>query len=276
MIIVFFQKTFSAAKYSKMSLPSVEETKSLLLRIDSDERISGTTGRFTINLDFTDPNITAISGLVLHSIMCPNAFDNVDSFNNTFVLNDGADHTITIPKGYYSITQLATELETQINAVLGGGSVNVSIVGVPPNQKFSFLFNLASYTFIEASSTMAKILGLTADLLAPIGVDTPLQSIPWLGGPTQVYIHCKNISSGQLYESSGIFSSNFVVNMDSPWSSYCYSSYGYAESQTLRYLLHGEARPLNHLNIRLRDADGNILNFYENFRFIMLLKCYYI
>jgi hypothetical protein len=47
----------------------------------------------------------------------PQTVYNLDSNNNSFVLNDGSPNALAIPPGFYTANTIVTELQTQLNAV---------------------------------------------------------------------------------------------------------------------------------------------------------------
>jgi hypothetical protein len=93
-------------------------------------------------------NYTNVESLRLSSIMLPNFFYNISEqlrTNKMIVELSGTKYEIKLEDGYYNYTQLATALQTQLQAVPSGTNFDVSYN--PINRKFTFLNVSIAFTF---------------------------------------------------------------------------------------------------------------------------------
>ena len=89
---------------------------------DRNKNLYPNPARFTITPEqhsFANSGIRSLEG---ESFQMLYSIPNVNGRNNTMVLDDGStSYPITIPENFYTYPQLASEIETQINAVIGAG-----------------------------------------------------------------------------------------------------------------------------------------------------------
>ena len=84
--------------------------------IDSNDRISGSNEQFQVQLRSEHPTNSQLS-IQVKQVVVPNTWYLINSSNNTFVVDDGTDKTVTLtPGNYASLTALATELKTQMDS----------------------------------------------------------------------------------------------------------------------------------------------------------------
>lgn len=90
----------------------------------------------------------------------PNVFDTINTVNNTFVYNDGTSHTLTIPTGNPTGTQLAAQLQTAISAI----TVGFTVTWDSQTLRFTFTQPLAiTWGFgFPNRNTMYNIMGFSA------------------------------------------------------------------------------------------------------------------
>ena len=104
----------------------LDDSNQVRLIINSDDRVSGSASQFRIMLN---AEYRKIKTMRMISCIIPNTLyvfnNNPVKPNNTFTLKETAqpDATVTITPGTYNITQLLTELGTQLSAVSPTGSV---------------------------------------------------------------------------------------------------------------------------------------------------------
>ena len=256
---------------------NIKNSKSRLLRLSSEDKTLGDNGRFTIDILSSGGIIDNVKGYIVHSMQCPNVFDNIPTYANTLVLTTTGGavvYTITVPTSYYYIDDLIAALQTAINLVIPD-TVAVVKVGVAPTQKISMTFTGDVYTLVFATSTIASRIGLLADLVAADGVATSMQSIYNLIGETEVYAHSRALAPSNLIEGSGSFSVIDKLNLDQPYGSMCYQD---MESDTVhfkKYFPFESLKTLRTIRITLRNRTGQILTLPANFNFSMILTLFY-
>lgn len=267
-----------AAIYTMLSSnESIKNSKSRLLRLSSEDKVLGTNGRFTIDLAASGGIIDNIKGYVVHSMQCPNVFDNIPSYANilTVVKATGVvSYDVVIPTSYYYLDDLITALQTAINAAITPDTVVVSKTGLSPVEKITFNFASDTY-FLEFSSTIASRLGLTQDITCIQTVATSLQSIPNLIGESEVYAHSRILASNNLIEGSGSFSVVDKLALDKPYGGMCYSQFDSDTPHFKKYFPFESLKTLRTIRITLRNRTGEVLTLPANFDFTMMLMLFY-
>ena len=86
----------------------IKNSQSRYVRISSEDKSTGTNNRFTVDLQSAGGVIDNVKGFIVHSIECPNVFNNVASYNNNFIISfpgpaSETDININITQGYYLI-----------------------------------------------------------------------------------------------------------------------------------------------------------------------------
>lgn len=179
-----------------------DDTKNYkFFRISSKERLSGTPSNFIVNFG-NDPRLDRITEVHLVSASIPNVFPNVSAAagNSTFQATATIAGAINfvVPDGQYTTTQLRTELETQINAIIAPSTVAITQNAV--TQKLVFTITGAetiSYLSESSGSTLAPLIGILADS-AVLGTYTT-DSITALNGNTIFYIHSSDLAQNSTY-----------------------------------------------------------------------------
>lgn len=115
------------------------------LVLSSRDRISGTKDNFVVQVN----NIAHIEKMSIRKIIVPLTWYQINQYNNQLEFNDGTQRSITITPGVYSISSLATEIQTQMNAS-------------PSALTFTVTFNdtTKKYTIAETSGPTAFALNL--------------------------------------------------------------------------------------------------------------------
>jgi hypothetical protein len=255
---------------------SIKNSKSRLLRISSEDKITGTNGRFSVDVLAAGGIIDNIKGYIVHSIQAPNVFDNIPSYANVFTViktTGLVSYDITVPTSYYYIDDLAAALQTAINAAIPD-TVAVIKSGTAPTEKFSFTFTGDEYT-IQLSSTIASRIGITGDLTCPDGVGTAAQNIPNLIGETELYIHSRDLAPNNLIEGSGSFSVVDKLNLDKPYGAMCYSIFNTDTTHFKKYFPFESLKTLRTVRITVRNRTGEQLTLPDNFNLSIMLTVFY-
>lgn len=150
-----------------------------LLRVNSRYRQeNGTNSNF--QYIFNNQYADRCTSLTLQSASIPRLFGNIYAPNNVLsytTLGFPGVTTITIPPGQYTATELAALFVTP----------DFTVAYTSPRFEFTFGLALGDITLL-ASSTIAQLIGLTANTLVAPGPAVLLPSPPSLGGPNQVYL----------------------------------------------------------------------------------------
>jgi hypothetical protein len=274
----------------------IKNSQSRYVRISSEDKSTGTNNRFTVDLQSAGGVIDNVKGFIVHSIECPNVFNNVASYNNNFIISfpgpaSETDININITQGYYLIDDLINRINIQIaNQIVANGDAYtfvLSKVGIYPNEKIQFDVNGLSAggcVLFTSDTTILPSLGVvsTVNALPPNspftiidGVSKIANNIPNLIGETAVYVHSRVLCSNNLSESSGTFSVVDKLNLDQPFGSTCYSNYNNDSTHEKKYFPFETRKTLRTVDINLRNRKGDLLVLPSNFEFTMMIKIYY-
>lgn len=268
-------------------IENIKNSRSRFVRISSEDKSTGTNNKFKVDLQSAGGVIDNVKGFIVHSIECPNVFNNVASYNNTLQLYAGAaayTTTATIPEGNYTIDDLVAQLNIILPPIVAASPlpsvVTVSKVGTYPNEKISFLFAGDDWS-IQSASTMLEQIGLGDDDLSGFlgftcfdGIQTNMPNIPNLIGETAVYVHSRILCANNLSEASGTFSVVDKLNLDQPYGATCYSNFNNDTTHMKSYYPFETKQTLRTVDINLRNREGNLLELPNNFKFTMMIKIF--
>lgn len=274
----------------------IKNAKSKFLRISSNEKTDDSLSNsvFSVNIPQSD-YIDNVKGFYVHSIECPNVFNNVDTYNNNFIVAFPGPATetelnINIAEGYYLIDDLITQMNAQISAQIAANGDAYTLVlskaGIFPQERIVFEVNGLSAGVCNLFSSDTSILpslgveaginGFTPPTFELInGVPIAAQNIPNLIGATALYVHSRTLATNNLVEKDGVFSTVDKLNLDQPYGAVCYSNFNNDTTHEKRYFPFSDKRSLRKIDIKLRDINGNILLLPSNFNFTMMLKIFY-
>lgn len=274
----------------------IKNSQSRYVRISSEDKSTGTNNRFTVDLQSAGGVIDNVKGFIVHSIECPNVFNNVASYNNNFIISfpgpaTETDININITEGYYLIDDLINIINARVALEIANNGDTytfvLSKVGIFPNEKIQFLatgLSAGVCVLFTSPTTILPSLGVesTPDAVAPnvpftIVDSNPAfaQNIPNLIGETAVYVHSRVLCSNNLSEASGTFSVVDKLNLDQPFGSTCYSNFNNDSTHEKKYFPFETRKTLRTVDINLRNRKGDLLVLPTNFEFTMMIKIYY-
>jgi hypothetical protein len=273
----------------------IKNSKCRFLRLSSEDKSTGNNTRFTVDVGQSGGIIDNVSGFIVHSIECPNVFNNVASYNNNIIIAFPGPATETeinlnVPVGYYLIDDLISIMNAQISAqiAINGDTYTfvLSKVGIFPNERIQFDVNGLSAGVCNLFSSDTSILstlgveaginGFTPPTFQIInGVPTLAQNIPNLIGETAVYVHSRTLAPNHLVEGSGSFSVVDKLNLDEPFGSVCYSNFNNDSTHFKKYFPFETLKSIRTIDIVLRNRTGNVLEMPSNFDFTMMVTLFY-
>ena len=280
----------------RTSIENIKNSRARFVRVSSEDKVTGTNNKFKVDLQSSGGIIDNVKGFIVHSLECPNVFNNVASYNNNFIVSFPGPSTETelnlnVPEGYYLIDDLINEINSQIQlqAALNGDAYTLvlSKVGIFPNEKIQFLatgLSAGVCVLFSSPTSILPSLGVesTPDAIAPNVPFTIIdsnpafaQNIPNLIGETAVYVHSRVLCSNNLSEASGTFSVVDKLNLDQPFGSTCYSNFNNDSTHERKYFPFETRKTLRTVDINLRNRNGNLLVLPSNFNFTMMIKIYY-
>lgn len=144
------------------------------LRINKND----TASKFTVNLSQSDRKVAAYAAA---RIRIPHAFHNVNEDSNTLLITENSvDKTITIPKGFYTPTTLAAELEEQLG-------VSYTVSTDDDTRAFLVQYSGAGVSIIKGG-TILDVLGMVVNDSSPWSTATSQGRVWDLSGPSSVFI----------------------------------------------------------------------------------------
>jgi len=251
-----------------------------IIRINSDNRTSGTPTDFTIQ--FNNNYLQSMKSYIVKSVHFPNLFPNIDDRINPttqaptsiftwFSTAQAGNLSVSIPVGYYSDTELAAILSTFMTDAMinlpGPPTVTVSVI----DGKFNFAVAGDTITILDNTvNAMADKLGILSD-------DGPAASVtasdvPNLVGESVVFLHSRQLSQSRALLGIGRSVSSFSeIPVRTPYNSINH----YENRQTNSGVSYRGTTNGTTLNIKLRSADGTILQLPDNQRVLVNLKAWY-
>ena len=274
----------------------IKNSQSRFVRISSEDKSIGTNNKFSVDLQSAGGSIDNVKGFIVHSIECPNVFNNVASYNNNLIISfpgpsTETDININITEGYYLIDDLINIINARVALEIANNGDTytfvLSKVGIFPNEKIQFLatgLSAGVCVLFSSPTSILPSLGVesTPDAIAPNVPFTIIdsnpafaQNIPNLIGETAVYVHSRVLCSNNLSEASGTFSVVDKLNLDQPFGSTCYSNFNNDSTHERKYFPFETRKTLRTVDINLRNRNGNLLVLPSNFNFTMMIKIYY-
>jgi hypothetical protein len=218
--------------------------------VNSKDRVSGSTGNFTVNILRT---LNRVQKIKFKGLLLPVGFYNIRSGRNTVTFTSSAvAYTATLPVGNYTSTSSAlTALQTALNSAS-------SVVWTATSSNLTGLVTLTanSSVTISSSSLLLNMLGF-GTLYSSGGSGTSfVGDSPNNLSESMVYITINNISSNAISTSGIPFS--FFVSLTSTFGtlSQFYESAGYFYTLDTA----GTSPTFSSLQVTLKDEYGNALD----------------
>lgn len=135
-----------------------------------------------------------LRGFKVITAQLPFVWDTVNTNNNTFIYNAGVANTITVPVGYYTGAQMATQLQTLLSAITAGITVTYS------STTFAFTFTQTVfagswYLSFTSRDSMYKHLGfmVSPNFYQTSGAGSSITSNVYaeVGGPNYLYLNSR-------------------------------------------------------------------------------------
>ena len=184
--------------------------------------------------------------------------------NNILNFNEPAPLQVILPEGQYLINSsdplldFTSIIDTAMNAI-SIATISVSYNELTNKIVFEVANDGSPNITIPASTPMAKVLGITEDLLVP-GTATPTSPSGQvdLSGYSNVYIHSKEVADVHGIDGdSGLIALVDPISLaDAPFGSYAYKQ---ENDDELASIVYEDARNLKRIRIVLRDNLGNKL-----------------
>lgn len=207
----------------------------------------------------------------LENTLIPKTFYDIDSNNNVFQIieDDGVTQTtitITIDEGNYTITELLTELETQLDTnTVEANDYTLSYDTITNKITISCVFGTATSVIIDTianGSTLNNPLGFSrssptlidSQITLSTGVDEIASYSVDLDSKSYIMIE-SNITSKNCYDknSQKHLGGIIPVNVDRNEKIFFGNADGY------KILINGK-QPLSSLQLKLKDENGNSLD----------------
>lgn len=216
------------------------------LVVDTEKRTSGDINNFLIALK---PPIQSISSFKVADVMIANTFYNINSSNNVLTTEDGS---ATLTAGYYNITELVAELNTQLQALDATYLVSHSSI----TNKLTIARTGA---FTVTHTALLEMLGFSSSLSGSASYTSSKQVN--LLKYRDVYIECSELSTGCI---SHLGKRNIIKKI--PLKSNL-GEFVFSNMEETKLELSHTVNEIHSLNFRLIDMDGNLVSTDIDFSF---------
>ncbi len=248
--------------------------KLLVISSEDKDNPADSNSDFTVTLkeSYYTQNVLRV---LVKEITVPNVFPNIrgtdygSSQNNTLIIDDGSQKTITLPEGQYLINSsnpaldFTTILQNALNAVSASTFV-VSYNELTNKIEFEVTAGFPVVIFSNSPpfglpiSNMADVLGLTENIQILVGNTESAQAQVDLSGYQNVYVHSKEVADTHGIDGdSGLIALVDPISLtDAPFGAYAYKQ---ENDDELASIVYEDVRNLSRLRIVLRDNLGNKL-----------------
>jgi hypothetical protein len=226
------------------------------LILNSDYRARGDNN----NPEFDFPNITNIKAYSVQSVVIPETYYCVNSNNNVLTIADTtpSNYDITLTSGNYDISELTTELETQLNASACAGTFTCSYNINTGKMTYT---NSSEATTIDSTSSAYTLLGKMMPLTTHV-THTSSQSVD-LAGSKMVHIRCLGLTSNSRAKTYIALTANGSMTNQDLLLSYplkLTATYTLTKSDDETIRVPCDIQNLSNLTLQLLDDDFNTLD----------------
>ena len=206
----------------------------------------------------------------MDTVQIPYTYYNVQTTNNKLVINwNSANHTLTVPAGNYTSSQLLTELNSLISAV----NSNLSVTYDSNTWTFSFIFSSAlpnTGSLILSQSTINQLIGFLSPAVDTAAAGTVTSAIPAQFMDNRfLFIECEQLGDNVLSSTPPNKYSWYIPNIVNGGDMLSYQN---NLDHNQEFLIDTGSK-YYHLHFTLQDESGNILNLNGS-DWSMVLKLY--
>lgn len=247
------------------------------VRVSNLDRVSGTANNFTSDLS-NDIDMHLVRGIWLDSVSLTHTFNNIDQYNNVLeydyqVLGEVFSGIITVPEGQYNVNELMAVLKVLIEAELVGTTIDFTLDPITNKITYVAVGGIEGIKFVSISttptSTLSPHLGITLD--TSLALTDTFNSIPSLEGKKMVFLHSKELNLSNTIISKNRNVSTFAsIPINVPYLSII--NYSATGTPTDKVGLQG-IKDISNINIKVRDAEGRLMNIDDNNEVIVVFKC---
>ena len=253
---------------------NAESLRFKYFRISSKEIFSPDTPyNFTFNCG-NDSTVDRCMFIQPISCIFPNLANNISTAigNSTFnLICNGVVRTTVIPDGYYSVSNLTSLIQTNINTIVGVGYLTITTV----NNRLTWTASgggTLALTFLN--NPMASTLGFNSDILASPSFTSP--DVPSLTGMSVLYIHSQTMANNVTYLNTN---TNNVTDVNGFITVGVNTAYGGQQittfNETQKIVLGCAGMPVRQLRITLRTNGGRLYTeLSKNQEFIFVVKLF--
>jgi hypothetical protein len=247
-----------------------------IIVINSRDKISGTNSNFRVQ--FQDSISQEVLKILVKDVFVPNQFYNVDADNNTLDLNQNSLGVVQaiVPAGQYNIDSLIVALKTAIDAVLIG-SVTVTITKNTNTNQLTFTFAGGlpandNVSFVD-TSTIKELIGFNVTIPENNTLTMPN---PWNLNPLQyVQIHSQALASNHGLDGGANTTIGLLETVSLTETAFGGVAHRQSNDDELCEVIYDDQRPLNIIDIKLRNASGKILTLPDNHHVTIMVKAYF-
>jgi hypothetical protein len=248
--------------------------QTVLIKVSSKDMVisrSNSNSDFYVSLNNTS-RTQNIKGVMVKSVNFTNTIQNVPSHKNSFIFTaGGVEHEISITPDYYTLEELIIEVENSVNSII---APETCVINENLNGTITLTMSVA-ISFISNDTAqrnpLAEILGFSYfdDNTTPALTQTS-SGLPQLVGTTRIYIESDALANSNMINPRTDSADNVLVSVPID------TNYGGQEQYTINEtttntILYERLTNVGNIDIKVKDEDGYIIDFYNQHITIILM-----
>lgn len=259
-----------------MQRKSKEE--SCLLSIDTEHASYRNQGEFKINIGNSIFVEKALVAVPIKAVLT-NVFPNVTKYNNVLTMQDTGTTTLTMPIGFYSISELITTL----NEITSQSYSALVVWGVSTDNKVTLTNNSGPTVRVTASGEFWDLVGFahpTGDadfeIVIANGETITAVHLPALQGERVVHVECDKLSHGNLISSRDGKPHDILMTIPLAETAYGFTKAFIPAASDMYSVQYKHTNSLSStLEFRLLDSRLRVLDYPNNQHMHLLLKVHH-
>lgn len=234
--------------------------RSKILSIRAVDRDAARFGSSDSNFFVRTTKMPKVSRIQIQNAMLPLTFYNINTSNNSIIFDDGTLRLVTLTPGSYTSAQLISAMKVAMDAV----SILVYTITLNTiTQKITISSTVNfSIDFTSQTSSLSKMLGFNQVIYSGVNTYTGSKNVNVNRIYSQINISSDTISRfNEQVVSSNLQDSNLICRINNSIfkpNEYLYFS---NDDNSGNMMYSSSINSLEHIDIKLRDLDGNYFDF---------------
>lgn len=241
---------------------------------DRNPILSKSSTDFVVSLN--DTALQSVKQITVESVSVSNLQYNVNEYNNAIRWTETGGTVdsglLELAVGQYDIDEFVLLLTTLLNST---GNGDFEVAHELPKYKLKITNTTVDFKFIPSSCF--DLIGLELDLSESkvSGSDNVLYAsyTPDLGGANKLYVHSKALAEYDTI-TSAVGSASILTYVSFHDTAFGNNSTRFINDPDLESISYSTRRPLNSIDVKIRDVSGNIVDL-QNSDIVLVLKVYY-